>query len=103
MPIVMRRHTQGGQNVIAAADTSILGKKYSSGAIVLDLIKFRPFYEGEKTEVAGLKSALASCDSANLAGKLSVGAAIEAKLASKSSIIEIGGVPHLQIYRMAKQ
>jgi uncharacterized protein len=103
MAIVMRRHMQNGQTVIAAADSSILGKKYKSGAVVLDLEKFRSFYEGEETEATCLKKALTECDSANLAGSLSVKAAIGAKLAKKSAIIDIGGVPHLQIYRIPKR
>lgn len=89
--------------MVAAADISVLGKKHSSGALVLDLQKFRSFYEGEKTGIEGLKNALADCDSANLAGELSVGAALDAKLAENSSVIEIGGVPHLQIYRISRQ
>lgn len=96
----MKKHIVQGQTIIAAADISVLGKKLSDGKRVLDLEKFRSFYEGEATDVAGLASALKSCDSANLVGKLSVGAAIDSNLASEGSIVVIGGVPHLQLYRI---
>ena len=102
MPMVMRRHVQGEQTIIAAADSDVLGKKHTEGALTLDLEKFRPFYEGEKTTPAALKAALASCDSANLAGKECVDAAISSGLVGKGSVLRVGGVPHLQIYRIPK-
>jgi len=98
--ITMKKHSAGRQAILAAADISVLGKKYSTGALVLDLAKFRSFYEGETTDVGELAAAIKSCDSANLVGSLCVESAINAGLAGRESIVVIGGIPHLQLYRI---
>ncbi len=101
--IVMKKHAIGGQSVIAAADVSFLGKKYSDGRRVLDLQAYRSFYEGEHTDAFALKTALKNCDSANLVGDAAVMAAIEAGFAKKSDVGRIGTLPHLQLYNVPKE
>lgn len=117
--ICCKIHVQGSERILAAADQSALGKMHIDapaagegrmGAAagrparprrVLDLIRFRSFYEGETTDEAGLARLLAGCSSSNLVGEKAVGVAVRMGLAQPPQIIQIGAVPHLQLYRIS--
>lgn len=97
--IRFRLHKQGNDVVLAAADESALGKKHVGGGRVLDLIKYASFYGEETVDAKELEAHLEACTSANLVGDEAVGAAIKRGLASSASIVRIGSVAHLQLYR----
>ena len=94
-----RLHRQGADTVLAAADEECLGLRHEGGGRVLDLVKFASFYGEETIDEAGLYPHLQSCSSANLVGERSVGAALRLGLADEKSVMRIGAVPHLQLYR----
>lgn len=98
--ILHRIHEMQGERVLAAADSDVLGKKWSGGVRVLDLAAFRSFYEGEALDERALESALGACTMANLAGPRAVGVALRMGLADPESVVDIGGLPHVQIYRL---
>lgn len=100
--IMAKKHSIGGQTVVAAADINVLGRKYADGVRVLDLAQFRTFYEGEITPREELAKMLQTCDAANLAGEGAVSAAIDAGIAKPADIIKIGSLPHIQVYRIPK-
>jgi hypothetical protein len=103
MPIRYKLHQQGHDTVLAAADASVLGQKHTGNSRVLDLAMFRPFYDGDTADETTLSRLLNECSSANLAGKKSVGVAIALGLAREADVLLIGGVPHLQLYRVEPQ
>lgn len=107
MTIRYKLHQQGNDTVLAAADTSALGQKHADAPRndgrprrVLDLLLFRSFYEGETVDEAGLARLLSECTSANLAGEKAVGVALASGLVQMEKVVLIGGVPHVQLYRI---
>lgn len=87
--------------IIAACDAGLIGKvHFGSNGTQLDLKKYRSFYEGEKVTDAQLQLLLEGAQNVNLVGKNAITAASKAlPLSMKNSRI-IGGVPHLQFYRL---
>jgi len=96
----LKIHEQQGQKIIALCDSELLGKVYRSGKLVLDLDKYRAFYEGEKVSHDEAVSALWKANSANIVGKKAIEAAKAAGIVLGSEVVVIGGVPHCQAYRI---
>lgn len=87
--------------IIAACDAGLLGKVYPGReGVALDLKKFRHFYEGEKVTAEGLGKLLEGAANVNLVGKNSIDAASKVLPLSIRNARTIGGVPHLQFYRL---
>ncbi len=120
MTIRYKLHRQGDDVVLAAADQSVLGIKHMDPAPagpaapsgpsqarapprprrVLDLVTFRSFYDGETADETQLAALLSSATSANLVGERTIAVALKAGLAKAQSVVKIGRVPHVQIYRL---
>jgi uncharacterized protein len=98
--IFYKVHRQGPSIVLAAADSQVLGKKHQGGGRVLDLDKCAYFYKGEIADYPTLKSLFDDCTSANLVGDAIISLAIEHGVVNKEDIVEIGGVSHVQIFKM---
>ncbi len=96
--ISVRRHTTGGELLVAACDSELVGKRFEEGELCLEL---RPgFYDGERVDKRLLLEVLALATIANLAGEETVGAAVGAGLVDPECVIRIQGVPHAQLVRM---
>lgn len=91
---------RGSAPVVAICDNELLGKKFESRGLILDLETCRRFYDGEP--VAGDEVAIALQESVNVnaVGERSVAIACKALGISTDGAKKIGGVPHLQIYRI---
>ncbi|MBI3588205.1 DUF424 family protein [Candidatus Micrarchaeota archaeon] len=104
MPIVAKVHTRTLQGVtrtvVAACDSELLGKAYSSGGLVLDLKAYAPFYKGERVSAKRLGEMLEGVDSVNLVGGKAIAAAGKVISVKLSDAKKIGGVPHLQYYNI---
>ena len=96
----LKAHSRQGQTIIAVADADLLGKKFKDEKRVLDLEQFADFYKGERVSDAEAEKLLKTAHSVNLVGKRAVALALKLKLAKKEDVVEIQGVPHLQIYRI---
>ena len=83
------------RNVVSVCDSDILGKRFEEGKMQLDLRE--NFYKGEEFErediVAALKRQAFEDSTFNIAGKNSVGAAIEAGIITKENIGKVQGIP----------
>lgn len=89
------------RTVIAVCDADLLGKVHEgSRGTVLDLKTYRDFYAGEKVTVAQLGELLDGEGNVNLVGKKSIAAASKFIPVSLKDARVIGGVPHLQYYRI---
>jgi len=95
----------GGKIVVAICDSELLGQKYKEGEIVLDLDKYRSFYNGfEINESDGkiLEKILKEIKEAtliNVVGKRSV-ELLKKEGHNISNVKAIAGIPHLQIYKI---
>jgi len=102
--IVLKLHERSlkgiTRRVVAACDEDALGKVHKSGQIVLDLKTYRDFYEGEKVSEKELQEKLQGADNVNLVGKKTITAASVVLPLSLKDARRIGGVPHIQFYRV---
>ncbi len=96
--------SEGGRlverKVVAMCDASLLGKVFEEGEMVLDLEKYRSFYNGESASIAEIGKILENATSINLVGKETIAAAGKYLKIEERNIRRIKGVPHLQIYRV---
>ena len=95
----LKVHSTPGGEVVAVCDAVLVGKVLSQGKRKLDLEKYASFYVGERVSPASAIAALRTAPNANIVGKKSLEAAKAAGL-DVSGSIKIGGVPHLQLYRI---
>ncbi|MBU1197710.1 DUF424 family protein [Candidatus Micrarchaeota archaeon] len=97
-----RRFLQNDREVVrritAICDASLLGKIFEEKGMVIDLKKYRSFYEGDKVAAKKAEQLLKEATNANLVGKKSVGLALKVMKGNASSVKTIQGIPHLQIY-----
>ena len=84
--------------LVAACDSNLLGETFREGKLKLEVRV--DFYRGARSTILDALAAIESADIANLVGKAIVQAAVERKLVDPSAVIDIGGVPHVQIVKM---
>ena len=97
----LKFHKGMGQTVLAVCDADILGRVIRGGKIVIDLSRHQDFYKGKKASgKAEIVSLLKEADSANLVGKKCVQIALDEGFASEAQVLDIGGVPHIQVYKV---
>ncbi|MFH1199826.1 MAG: DUF424 family protein [Candidatus Micrarchaeota archaeon] len=88
------------RKIVAVCDAALLGKVFRQGELVLDLQKYRSFYAGEKVTQGRLALLLADAPNVNLVGPKAIAAAALAMKINPARAKTIGGVPHLQVYRV---
>lgn len=96
----LKVHASRLSTVIAVCDKSCLGKKFESGGLILDLETHRRFYDGELVSEEEVRIALCGASNVNVVGEKSVEIACSAMNISKAGVKKIGGVSHLQVYRV---
>ena len=95
----LKTHASPDGEIVALCDIELIGKVLISGKARLDLSAYAPFYLGKKVDEKEAVDALKLAQNANIVGKRALQAAKKAGLAV-SHAKNIGGVPHLQVYRM---
>ena len=94
----MKVYSRGGEVLVAACDSDLVGKKFTEGKLVLDVCD--GFYGEKEVTIKVMLEALAQATIGNLTGKDVVDAAADAGFIDKKCVLEIDGVPHAQICRM---
>jgi hypothetical protein len=95
-------HSAGGKKTLAVCDAELMGRVLAGGGRMLDLKKHAGFYKGKKAKnAAEVAALLGECDSANIVGKKCVQIAIDKGVISTADVISIGGIPHVQVYRLS--
>ena len=95
----LKTHPSPDGEIVALCDVELIGKVLVSGKARLDLSAYAPFYLGKKVGEKEAIAALLTAANANIVGKKALAAAKKAGL-SVSRAKNIGGVPHLQVYRL---
>jgi uncharacterized protein len=95
----LKTHPSPDGEIVALCDIDLIGKVLTSGKARLDLSAYAPFYLGKKVSEKEAIDALSGATNANIVGKRALAAAKKAGLAV-SHAKNIGGVPHLQVYRL---
>jgi hypothetical protein len=95
-------HENSEEIILAVADKDVLGKKYASNGRILDLITFSSFYQGQRANENDVSKLFSQCTSINLVGKLACSIAISKGFAKKDDIVDIGGLSHIQLYKLSE-
>ena len=96
--VFLRVYKDPKYTLVAACDSNILGETFRQGKLKLEV---KPdFYRGARATIIDALAAIDSADIANLVGEAIVQAAVERSLVDPSAILNIGGVPHVQIVRV---
>lgn len=88
----------GEEVLVAVADEDCLGRELAEGAVCLKVT--REFYGEEHADRDEVVSALHCATIANLVGRESVAAAVEAGFVDPDEVMYIQGVPHAQMVCM---
>ncbi len=83
--------------LVAACDLDLLGKTFYDAEKGLKLEVSKDFYSGSEITAEEFGKKLRKVSIANLVGAETIGKAIEIGLVAESSVLKIGGVPHVQI------
>ena len=84
--------------LVAACDPELLGETFREGKLKLEVKQ--DFYRGQRASVADALAAIDTADIANLVGQTIVDAAVQKRLVDPTAILNISGIPHVQIVRM---
>jgi len=86
-----------GEVVVSVCDEELLGMTIVDNERGISFRVDEPFYGGELVDLEEAIRAIESSTQANLVGNRIVEAAIERGLASRESVLKVGGVKHTQI------
>jgi hypothetical protein len=89
--------------ILAICDSELIGKKFSSNNIYLDLETYKNFYFGDLLDLKDASELFENADSINIVGKNSVQLALNLGYAKESDIMFIENTPHLQIYKLKEK
>jgi hypothetical protein len=98
MEICIKIHETVEGKVLAACDYEILGNSYEEGELRLKINE--DFYHEKRVSIDEFLQAVAGCFTANLAGKKTVNSFCSSNPEHRYSVVEIGGVPHLQLFQL---
>ncbi len=90
--IFLKKHVQGKNIVVAAADEEIIGKEFRENNKKLSVST--SFYRGELLEIESAVEILKKARNINIVGQKIVGAAIEARIIHELAVLTIQGIPH---------
>ncbi|OYT37827.1 MAG: hypothetical protein B6U89_06780 [Desulfurococcales archaeon ex4484_58] len=95
--VYVKKHTSGGEVVLAICDYSLLGKKIVDREKNITLYIDPNFYKGEVMSIKQALELLKKATNANLIGNNIVEAAIREGYVLREAVIEVGGVLHAQL------
>ncbi len=94
----MRMWKIGDEVVLAACDSSLLGKRYEEGEFHIEVK--REFYLDKYVNEKIFRNALRIATVINLVGENVIEIAIDEGIVDRDNIIRIQGIPHAQAVRM---
>lgn len=94
----MKVYRQGRETLVAAADTSVVGRSLREGKLALSVSE--AFYGTEVVTEEVLVMQLRACTVGNLVGETAVGIAVKHGFVDPSCVLVIEGVPHAQIAKL---
>lgn len=89
-------HKTGQKEILAVCDEDIIGKKFEQGDLCIEVSEV--FYKDKKVDKKELEDLLKYYDNINIVGKDSIKIALELGIIEKENIIQIKGIPHVQIF-----
>ncbi len=101
--IFIKKYTTDNGDLVAMCDEELLGRVLSGGKIVVDLARYVSFYKGELISEPEAKKRISAEDifSANVVGERSVAVLVELGIVTRGSVVMLGEVPFIQVYKTA--
>lgn len=96
--IFLRVYKDAKYTLVAACDSNLLGETFREGKLKLEVKA--DFYGEVRTTIVDALAAIDGADIANLVGETIVQAAVKRSLVDPSAVLNVGGIPHVQIVRM---
>ena len=91
----LKIHKKENEVIVAVCDKEILGKKFKTGKLQLEVNE--KFYKGDLVNIENVMGAMKNATIANLVGNRIVDAAISNKFIEPENVLDIGGVKHAQL------
>lgn len=101
--IFFKKYATENGAIIAMCDEELIGRVLSGGKLTVDLAKYASFYKGDLVSEAEAKRMVSAEEihSANVVGERSVAVLVELDIVSRDSVVLLGGVPFVQVFRTA--
>jgi len=96
--IVKKHFTGDGRLILCVCDEDILGKKFETQKLKLDLSS--DFYRGEERTEQEIIKLIEAAYMINLVGKKSVDLGLKVGVISKESVVRIKDIPYVQAVSM---
>ena len=93
--MIVKVHKAKEGIILAVCDSDILGKKFETEKLQLDLTS--SFYQGEEVSEDELRELIKTAYIINLVGEKSLEFVVKEGIIEKENAITIDGVPHAQI------
>lgn len=84
-------------SILAVCDKDLIGKKFESGKLCLNVSE--RFYKGELVDEEDALKLIKSHNNINLVGKNSIALVLKENIITKDHILKIKNIPHAQIVR----
>ena len=91
-------HKSGDRHIVAVCDEDLIGKKFETKKLVLNISE--RFYKGEKLSDEKTYEIMENAINLNLVGKKTIDLALKNDIIRKENIIKIEKIPHAQIYQL---
>lgn len=88
-------HTHHGRKIVALCDRTLIGKKFETNSIQLDLTS--SFYKGKPIDERALLDLLQDTYTVNAVGKKSIAILIKNSIISKHQVATIKGIPYAYV------
>ncbi|MBU4501930.1 MAG: DUF424 family protein [Nanoarchaeota archaeon] len=90
--VLIKIHESTGNQIVAAADKELIGKKFKEGEICLDVSE--RFYKGEEKTDDEILKIFKDSSNTNLVGEKAVALGIKAGIITEDSVMKFEGIPH---------
>lgn len=96
----VKTYEHGRDRLLAACDKELIGRELKEGKICFEITE--SFYKDKIVDCDGLQQVIGRCTVFNLVGQKVIDCANQSLSINKDNILNIQGVPHIQIVRMLK-
>ena len=93
--MIVKKHTNKNQLLLAACDTNLLGKQFEENELVLDLSS--DFYNGTEMNESDFLNLIKKTYILNAVGEKTIELLLKNNMITKEIIKKISNVPHVQV------
>ena len=91
-------HKSGDRHVVAVCDEDLIGKKFETEKLILEVSE--RFYKGEKLSDEEAYEVMKDSLNLNIVGEKAIELALKNEIIEKENIVKIKNIPHAQVYQL---